>query len=191
MKYAVIKNGSQQIRVQSGKSIWIDKIDTKIGEVYNFEHVIALNDGGKLHIGHPKLNASVKGIVQKHGKGPKLIIFRTKAKSNWKRKQGHRQDYTRILITDIILNDEKIDTIKSLNVDLEAIDGIEKEKISKNNINSEKQNKQEILKNNIFSEKDEEDEDIIKNIITSKEEDEEIEESLTVENKDKIEIDEK
>lgn len=132
MKYAVIKNDSKQVKVQSGKSIWIDKIDAKVGEICSFDHIIALNDGEKLHIGHPKLNANVKGIVQKHGKGPKLIIFRTKAKSNWKRKQGHRQDYTRILITEISLNDVKIDTIKDKNINLEAIDGIEKEKNLKN-----------------------------------------------------------
>lgn len=109
MKYAVIKTNSRQIKVQAGKPIWVDKLDVKIGDTYKFDNVLALNDGKELHIGNPHLNANVQATVQKHGKNKKLIIFRTKAKSNWKKKSGHRQEYTRLLIEEISLGSKSID----------------------------------------------------------------------------------
>ncbi len=99
--YAIIKTGGKQIKVCVGKPIWIEKLNNNIGEKVIFKEILAYSDGNKLKYGKPLLNGEVKATVQKQGKGPKLVIFRTKAKSNWSRKQGHRQPYTRLIIDEI------------------------------------------------------------------------------------------
>lgn len=104
MQYGIINSGGKQIKVVPGESIWVEKLDAKIGDKYEFKNVSAINDGKILHIGSPLLkSAKVIATVEKQGKGPKVIIFRTKAKSNWSRKQGHRQPYTRLLIEKLVL----------------------------------------------------------------------------------------
>ncbi|NOQ50114.1 MAG: 50S ribosomal protein L21 [Mycoplasmataceae bacterium] len=128
--YAIIKSGGKQLKVIPGQAIWVEKLSVEEDQKYTFDEIVALSDDGKLIIGTPLVeNASVIGIVQKNGRGPKLIIFRTKAKSNWSRKQGHRQPYTRILIQEILLNkktiasvanQEKIALIKAENVKTET-----------------------------------------------------------------------
>lgn len=104
MAYAIIKCGGKQIKVVEGEPIWIEKIDNAIGELVKFKEIIAYFDDKKLFYGKPNLDGEVIAKVQKQGKGPKLIIFRTKAKSNWSRKQGHRQPYTRLLVEKINFN---------------------------------------------------------------------------------------
>ena len=101
-EYAIIKTGGKQIKVTVGESIWVEKLDIEVGKVFNFEEVLAYSNGEKLSYGKPLLKgATVKATVEKQGRGQKLTIFRTKAKSNWSRKQGHRQPYTRLLINKI------------------------------------------------------------------------------------------
>jgi len=101
-EYAIIKTGGKQIKVTVGESIWVEKLDIEVGKVFSFEEVLAYSNGEKLSYGKPLLKgATVKATVEKQGRGQKLTIFRTKAKSNWSRKQGHRQPYTRLLINKI------------------------------------------------------------------------------------------
>lgn len=111
MKYVIIKTGGKQIKTWTGKSIWVEKISNEIGETIFFDDVLAIYDGENFHVGTPKLDAKIKGIVEKQGKGRKLVIFRTKQKSNWSKKQGHRQPYTRIYVTEINLNGKTIEKI--------------------------------------------------------------------------------
>ena len=109
MAYAIIKTGGKQIKVTAGEPIWVEKLNSEEKSSFTFDEVMAVHDGSKLHVGKPTVaGATVKGTVQKQGKGKKLTIFRTKAKSNWKRKQGHRQPYTRVLIDEINLDGKKI-----------------------------------------------------------------------------------
>ncbi len=100
-EYAIIKTGGKQIKVQVGEPIWVEKLEAEIGEKVSFKEVLAHSNGTKLSYGKPLLDGEVIATVQKQGKGPKLTIFRTKAKSNWSRKQGHRQPYTRLLVEEI------------------------------------------------------------------------------------------
>ncbi len=102
--YAIIKTGGKQLKVQTGEPIWVEKLEAEVGETISFTEILAYSDGKKLSYGKPLLTGEVKATVQKQGKGPKLTIFRTKAKSNWSRKQGHRQPYTRLLIEEIKVN---------------------------------------------------------------------------------------
>ncbi len=103
-EYAIIKTGGKQIKVTVGEPIWVEKLNVEVGTKFEFNEVLAYSDGEKLSYGKPLLNGVVKATVQKQGRGPKLIIFRTKAKSNWSRKQGHRQPYTRLLVDEIAVN---------------------------------------------------------------------------------------
>lgn len=109
LKYAIIKTGGKQIKVNVGSAIWVEKLNSEVGNEYLFTDVLAIYDGNSLIAGTPKIDAKIKARVQKQGKNKKLIIFRTKQKSNWKRKQGHRQPYTRLLVEEIIYKNKIID----------------------------------------------------------------------------------
>ncbi len=102
--YAIIKTGGKQIKVTVGEPIWVEKLNEEVGSQVRFTEIVAYSDGTKLSYGKPLLSGEVVATVQKQGKGPKLTIFRTKAKSNWSRKQGHRQPYTRLLVDEIKVN---------------------------------------------------------------------------------------
>ena len=98
-KYAIIKTGGKQIKVSIGEPIWGEKLEANVEETFTFEEVLAYSDGSKLSYGKPLLEGvTVTATVQKQGRGKKVTIFRTKAKSNWSRKQGHRQPYTRLIV---------------------------------------------------------------------------------------------
>lgn len=108
MIYAIIKTGGKQIKLSVGDMIWTEKLLGDEESTVIFDEVVAIGTDKGLEIGTPLIpNALVKATIKKHGKGPKLTIFRTKAKSNWSRKQGHRQPYTKLLINEIIL-DKKV-----------------------------------------------------------------------------------
>ena len=98
-EYAIIKTGGKQIKVTVGEPIWVEKLKNDLEETVVFNEVLVYSNGKELSYGKPLLEGvSVEATVQKQGSGKKLTIFRTKAKSNWFRKQGHRQPYTRLLV---------------------------------------------------------------------------------------------
>ncbi len=93
--FAIIETGGKQISVKDGDTIFIEKIDGKKGDKVTFDKVLLFNN----KIGKPYVKGEkVTGVIEKQGKEKKIIIYRTKQKSNWKRKQGHRQPYTRVKI---------------------------------------------------------------------------------------------
>ena len=100
--YAIIETGGKQIKVQAGDSIFIEKIEAEAGEVVTFDKVLLVG-GSSLKVGAPYVEgASVKAKVEKQGKQKKIVVFKYKAKHNYRRKQGHRQPYTRVLIEEIV-----------------------------------------------------------------------------------------
>ena len=99
--YAVIETGGKQYRVQEGDIITIEKIKAEVGETVAFDKVLVLSDGKDVKVGTPYLDAAVTGSVVEHGKGQKVIIFKYKAKKDYRKKQGHRQPYTMVEITGI------------------------------------------------------------------------------------------
>lgn len=104
-KYAIIKTGGKQIKVAIGESIISEKINSEAGTIIEFNEVVAAYNGSDLIIGKPFVSSAVvKAEVQKQGKAKKVQIFRTKAKSNWARRQGHRQPYTRLLVKEITID---------------------------------------------------------------------------------------
>ena len=102
--YAIIETGGKQLKVEEGSAIFTEKLDVNVGETYVFDKVVALDkDGFKL--GTPYVEgASVKCKVEKQGKEKKVVIFKYKAKKgSTRRKQGHRQPYTKLVVESIDL----------------------------------------------------------------------------------------
>ena len=99
--YAIIETGGKQYQVSQGDIITVEKLDVAVGKKVVFDHVLCLNDGKSLKIGTPYVETPVTGRVVEHGKGDKVIIFKYKAKKDYRKKQGHRQPYTMVEITDL------------------------------------------------------------------------------------------
>jgi len=99
--YAIIKTGGKQIQVEAGQEIYIEKLDVEAGETVTFDEVVMIG-GEKTIIGTPLVKgATVVGEVERHGRGQKIIVFKYKPKKGYKRKQGHRQPYTKVVIKSI------------------------------------------------------------------------------------------
>ena len=100
--YAVIKTGGKQYRVQQGDVIFVEKIDAQADEAVTFEEVLLVNDGDATKIGTPVVEgAKVEGKVLSQVKAAKIGVYKYKAKKNERKKQGHRQPYTKVEITAI------------------------------------------------------------------------------------------
>ena len=97
--YAIIETGGKQYRVQEGDVITVEKLDVEAGDKIALDKVLLLNNGTELKVGAPYVEgAKVLGEVVENGKGKKVIIFKYKAKKDYRKKQGHRQPYTMIKI---------------------------------------------------------------------------------------------
>jgi len=100
--YAVIKTGGKQYRVQQGDVIFVEKIDAQADEAVTFEEVLLVGDGDAAKIGTPVVaGAKVEGKVLGQVKDKKIVVYKYKAKKNERKKQGHRQPYTKVEITAI------------------------------------------------------------------------------------------
>ena len=102
MDYAVFKTGGKQYRVKPGDTLDVEKLPVGVAAVAEFGEVLAISDGGDVTIGTPYVpGAKVLAQVQAHYTDKKVMVFKYKAKTRYRRKRGHRQDYTRLLIQDI------------------------------------------------------------------------------------------
>ena len=100
--YAIIKTGGKQYRVQEGDLITIEKLEAAADETVTFDQVLTVVNDGSVKVGTPLVNgAKVTGKVVEHGKGKKILVFKYKAKSNYSRRQGHRQPFTKVRIESI------------------------------------------------------------------------------------------
>jgi large subunit ribosomal protein L21 len=97
--YAIFETGGKQYKVQQGDVLYIEKLVANEGDVVSFDRVLAVSGDNGLVLGTPVISgASVSAKVEKHGKDKKIIVYKYKAKKNYRRKQGHRQPYTKIVI---------------------------------------------------------------------------------------------
>ena len=102
MDYAIIKTGGKQYRVKQGDVLDVEKLALDVGSVAEFDEVQAVSENGQVNFGSPTLSgAKVTAEVQSHYKDRKIIVFKYKSKTRYRRKQGHRQNYTRLLIQGI------------------------------------------------------------------------------------------
>ena len=100
--YAVIEACGKQYKVTKGDVVFFEKLDVEEGKKVTFDNVVLVSDEGKVEVGTPYVKGiKVEGKVVAHGKGKKIVVFKYKAKKNYKRKQGHRQPYTKVEITAI------------------------------------------------------------------------------------------
>lgn len=100
--YAIIEAGGRQYRVQEGDVVFVDKINNADGEVVKFDKVLAVSKEGNVDFGAPYVSgASVDAKVIGQTKGNKIIVFKYKAKKTYRKKQGHRQPYTKVQIEKI------------------------------------------------------------------------------------------
>lgn len=99
--YAVIATGGKQYRVSQGDIIYVEKIEQEVDSKINFDVLLVGTEDG-VQVGKPILSgASVEGKVLGQVKGEKIVVFKYKSKKNYRRKQGHRQPYTKLEITGI------------------------------------------------------------------------------------------
>ncbi|MEA3422467.1 MAG: 50S ribosomal protein L21 [Bacillota bacterium] len=102
--YAIIETGGKQYKVQEGDVINIEKLEIADGETVGFDKVLMVSNDEGLQVGKPYIeNAVVDATVLNQGKAKKVIIFKYKAKKDYRKKQGHRQPFTRVEIKKINL----------------------------------------------------------------------------------------
>ena len=103
--YAVFQTGGKQFRAEPGARIRIPSIDVEPGESVTFDEVLLAGDGADaVQVGAPTVEgASVKAEVVRHGRAKKLIVFKRKKRKGYRKKQGHRQNFTEIRIEDVAL----------------------------------------------------------------------------------------
>jgi len=100
--YAIIETGGKQYKVEEGAVLFIEKLADVEGEVVTFDKVLLVSKDGKVTAGAPTVaGVTVTGKVEKHGKAKKIIVYKYKAKKNYRRKQGHRQPFTKVVIEKI------------------------------------------------------------------------------------------
>lgn len=101
--YAVIKTGGKQYRVQQGDVIFVEKLNAQADEAVTFDEVLLVGDADQSKVGTPVVKgAKVEGKVLAQVKGKKIVVYKYKAKKNERKKQGHRQPYTKVEITAIV-----------------------------------------------------------------------------------------
>lgn len=101
MMYAIIETGGKQLKVEEGQSIFVEKLDVEAGNEVTFDKVLFVG-GDTVKVGTPYVDgATVTAKVEKQGKAKKITVFKYKPKKNYKRKQGHRQPYTKLTIEKI------------------------------------------------------------------------------------------
>jgi large subunit ribosomal protein L21 len=100
--YAVIETGGKQYRVTPGESIEVETLAGDVGAEVEFDRVVAVIDGDAVKAGSALSSARVKGTIAAQGRGDKTIVFKFKRKKQYKRTIGHRQNYTRVKVNEIV-----------------------------------------------------------------------------------------
>ncbi|HIB13794.1 MAG: 50S ribosomal protein L21 [Chloroflexi bacterium] len=102
MDYAVFKTGGKQYRVKPGDTLDVEKLTVAVDSIAEFGEVLAISNDGEVTFGSPTIEgARVLARVDSHYKDKKLMVFKYKSKTRYRRKKGHRQIYTRLVIQDI------------------------------------------------------------------------------------------
>ena len=106
--YAIIESCGKQYKVAEGDVVFFEKLDVEEGKKVTFDKVVLVSEDKKVEVGAPYVKGvKVEGKVVSHGKGKKVLVYKYKAKKNYRRTQGHRQPYTKVEITKIKTDAEK------------------------------------------------------------------------------------
>jgi len=102
MKYAIVEISGRQFWIETGKYYDFNRIPTELGKEITLNRVLLLNNDGNLLIGQPYVDSvTIKGKILEHLRGKKTIVYKMRPKKKTRKKQGHRQELTRVLIQDI------------------------------------------------------------------------------------------
>ena len=105
MKYAIVEISGRQFWIETGKYYDLNRIPTELGKEITLNRVLLINNEGELLIGKPYLEkVKVKGKILEHLRGKKTIVYKMRPKKKTRKKQGHRQELTRVFIEDIVIN---------------------------------------------------------------------------------------
>ena len=100
--YAIIRSGGKQYRAEVGATVDVDRLPQAVGDTLEISDVLLVGDGDDTIIGQPRVNgALVTATVVEQFRGKKIIVYKYRQRTNYRRKQGHRQYYTRLRIEDI------------------------------------------------------------------------------------------
>jgi len=100
--YAIIETGGKQYKVSEGDVVYIEKLELEDGAEVKFDKVLLVGEGDSIKVGSPAVDgAIVSGKVLKNGKAKKVVVFKYKPKKGYRKKQGHRQAYTKVQIEKI------------------------------------------------------------------------------------------
>ena len=101
--YAVIETGGKQYRVMPGQMIEVETLAGDVGSAIEFDRVLAIsNEANEMVLGDALKTARVRGTIAAHGRGDKIIVFKFKRKKQYKRTIGHRQNFTRVQVQEIV-----------------------------------------------------------------------------------------
>jgi|SRR5689334_13671076 large subunit ribosomal protein L21 len=101
--FAIVETGGKQYKVAPGNALTVERLKSEPGETIDIDRVLMIGDDNGVKVGNPFLSgAKVRAHVLGHERGEKLVVFKYKAKVNYRRRTGHRQELTRLRITDIL-----------------------------------------------------------------------------------------
>ena len=105
MKYAIVEISGRQFWIEAGKYYDFNRIPTDLGKQITLNRVLLINDGENLLVGQPYLQSvKIKGKILEHFRGKKTIVYKMRPKKKTRKKQGHRQELTRVFIENITQN---------------------------------------------------------------------------------------
>lgn len=123
MAYAIIAAGGTQLRVEPGRFYDINRLPMEADEKITIDKVLMVKDGGEVSIGQPLVeSASVNGTIVSHLRGKKVIVYKMQPKKKTRKKQGHRQDLTRVMIDSITVGNKTISSDSSESDDADSSD---------------------------------------------------------------------
>jgi large subunit ribosomal protein L21 len=100
--YAVIKTGGKQYRVEPGGEVKLEKLPGNVGDTITFDRVLMTSDGDNVNVGKPYLeDTRVLGRLTRQGKNRKIVVFKFKKRKGYRKKRGHRQDFSLVRIEEI------------------------------------------------------------------------------------------
>ncbi|MCO5182780.1 MAG: 50S ribosomal protein L21 [Anaerolineae bacterium] len=101
--YAIVECGGRQYRAEAGHSFSVEKLPNEVGEQIELDNVLLLSNGGSVAVGKPTVaGAVVKATVVEQYRGKKILVWKYRPKKRYRRRQGHRQYYTRLRVDEIV-----------------------------------------------------------------------------------------
>lgn len=101
--YAIVESGGRQYRAEEGHTFSVEKLPYEVGDIVELSNVLLIADGDSVHVGQPTVDgATVKATVVEQYRGKKILVWKYRAKLRYRRRRGHRQDYTRLRIDEIV-----------------------------------------------------------------------------------------